>query len=99
MPHANELLIPPKAQADPKGVELLRAWGVAGGLHVSLAAEVWKDAGNWGIMLADVIRHLGDAYHQIHDADPAVTTERILALLHAEFDSPTDTPTGGTVDR
>jgi len=98
MPHPNELLIPPKAQTDPKGVELLRAWGAAGGLHISLAAEVWPDAGHWGIMLADVVRHLADAYHSIHGTDPAVTTERILALFQAEWESPTDTPTGRIVE-
>ncbi|HRE81056.1 MAG TPA: DUF5076 domain-containing protein [Opitutaceae bacterium] len=97
MSHPNELLIPPKANADQNGVELLRAWGAAGGLQVSLAAEVWDDAGNWGVALADVIRHLGNAYKETQGIDERETVSRIMKTLVAELRGPTDKPTGSVL--
>lgn len=96
--HKGEIRIPPIAEKDSSGVEILRAWVADGGFHVSLKPEVWNDAGAWGIALADIVRHLSDAYHGRQGSDKKETTEHILALLHAELDSPTDEPTGCFVD-
>ena len=94
-----ELVIPAKAQADPNAVEMLRAWIADSGLHVSISPGIWQDSGHWGIALADIIRHLADAYQQTHGAAPSDTVARIFALLRAEFASPTDTPSGSFIER
>ena len=94
MVHAHELVIPPTAEKDESARELLRAWGVAGGLHVTLAPDLWDEPGNWGIALADITRHLSDAYAELNGIDKAETIQRIRMLFDAELDSPTDEPTG-----
>src|SRR5258708_3868323 len=98
MAHKGELLIPSIAANDPNGVEVIRAWVAEKRLHVSLAPEVWKDPSAWGIALADIVRHLADAYSQTQGIEQKDTVQRIFSLLCAELDTPTDTPTGGFVE-
>ncbi len=65
-----ECIIPKEALDDPKSRELLRAWVAHQALHVSLfIPDEWEDPGHWGVALADVIRHLADAYHQSQGVD------------------------------
>ena len=97
MGHQNELLIPPIAENDSGGVEIIRAWVAEKGLHVSLSPNVWKDPAAWGIALADVIRHLADAYKKSQDLNKEEVVQRILAGINAEIGSPTDEPTGDYV--
>jgi hypothetical protein len=94
MSHPHELLIPPKALANPQAREFLRAWAVDKGLQVSL--KPYPDAGvsAWGIILADILRHVADAHQQSEGADREQTIREILSVFMAEFDSPTDTPHG-----
>ena len=93
-----ELCIPPAALDDQKSGEVLRAWIAKKGLHCALNVDVWDDLGNWGIMLADVARHVANARHELDGADPAETIRKIRALFDAELDSPTDEPTGDFIE-
>ncbi len=94
MAHSHELIVPPVAENDESARELLRAWGVGGGLHVTLASNLWDEPGNWGIALADIARHLSEAYAELKGIEKAETIRRIRILFDAELDSPTDEPTG-----
>jgi hypothetical protein len=94
----NELIIPPNAQEDPNSFEIIRCWVASNALHVSLKPGTWEDPGAWGIALADVIRHLADAYNKSHGRDKAETVRRILSLQMAEFNSPTDDPSGNFIE-
>ena len=95
----NQLIIPAAAHADANSREVIRAWVVDGGLHVSVfIPDGWHDPGNWGIALCDVARHLADAYRQQYGSDPQKTLQRIHDAFLAEFSSPTDSPSGGFVD-
>jgi len=62
--------------------------------HVSLRVSAWDDPGTWGIMLADLARHVARAYAQDKGLDQAETLNRIHAVLAAKIKSPTDDPTG-----
>jgi len=53
----------------------------------------------WGIALADVTRHLADAYHQTHGLALDESIRRIQEGMTAELSAPTDQPTGGFVER
>ena len=97
MTHPHELIVPPAAANDESARELLRAWAVGGGLHVTLAPSLWDEPENWGIALADVTRHLADAYAELKGTDRADTIQRIRQLFDAELDSPTDEPIGSFV--
>src|SRR5512133_1711499 len=95
----NECPIPPEAITDPNGGEILRAWVAHEALHVSLRIpDEWEDPGHWGVALADVMRHLADAYQKSQGVAPQVTIARIQEMIAAELASPTDKPTGGFID-
>jgi uncharacterized protein DUF5076 len=95
MKNKNELVIPGAAEHDPNAFELLRVWVANQGQHVSLRTGVWKDPAAWGIMLADLARHVANSYHDDAALDQFQTLDRIKAGLYAELGSPTDAPVGG----
>ena len=90
----NPMPIPDAAKSDPNSVEMLRVWIAHEGQHVSLRVDVWDDPAYWGVMLADLIRHITNAYHQQYGVDRDQILARIRAHLDAEFESPTDEPRG-----
>jgi Domain of unknown function (DUF5076) len=99
MSKKHECLIPAEALVDPKSREILRAWVANEALHVSLfIPDAWEDPGHWGVALADVTRHLADAYHKSQGADPKQTIQRIQEMIVAELAEPTDNLTGGFVE-
>jgi hypothetical protein len=87
------LHIPPEA-FEKGGVEVLRAAIIDEGLHVSLQ-RAFDDPGVWGVMLADIARHVARAYAYASatGADEDEIAEEIRRLFIAEFDAPTDTGT------
>lgn len=88
-----ELPIPPDA-ATGNSTELARVWTDGGESYVSIATGVFEEPGIWGIMLADLARHAANAYAQSEGRDPEEVLKRIKALFDAEWEAPTDTPTG-----
>jgi hypothetical protein len=92
--HKGGLTIPPDAAKDTKAVELARVWAAGGKQHVALRADVWSDPAAWGIMLADLARHVARALEQTQGQPQAKTLARIRAGFDAEWTSPTDRPTG-----
>jgi hypothetical protein len=85
-PVFDALHVPPEA-FDKGGVEVLRAVIVDGALHVSLR-RAFDDPEAFGMMIADITRHVGRIYA---DKFPeGETVERIRAIYDAEMDAPTD---------
>ena len=86
---------PPAATRDNASFELLRVWVAEQGQHVSLRAGAWEDPFAWGIVLADLARHIVNA-ESLHrkDLDEVAFLERLLEGFQAEIDSPTDEPEG-----
>src|ERR1700688_3024428 len=66
------LELPPAAQRDKASFEVLRVWIAEQGQHVSIRSGAWEDPFAWGIVLADLARHITLA-HQLQNkgADPA----------------------------
>jgi hypothetical protein len=89
-----DLVVPSEVEADAKAREVLRAWVANGGLVCALRPETWPDASSWGIVLADVTRHVANAVRDLKGDDPAATVEKIRALYNAELGNPTDEPAG-----
>ena len=86
VPAFDALNVPPAA-LEQGGVEVLRAVIVDGALHVSLR-RAFDDPEAFGMMIADITRHVGRIYA---DKFPeAETVERIRAIYDAEMDAPTD---------
>src|SRR5436853_1522321 len=87
-PIFDALVIPPTA-LEQGGVEVLRAAIVDGGLHVSLR-RAFDDPEAWGMLIADLARHVARIYATEDKFPEEETIERIRALFDAEMDSPTD---------
>jgi hypothetical protein len=88
LPVFDALVIPPTA-LDQGGVEVLRAAIVDGGLHISLR-RAFDDPEAWGMLIADIARHVARIYATEGKFPEEQTLERIRALFNAEMDSPTD---------
>jgi hypothetical protein len=87
-----ELELPPIAKPNPQALEVLRVWAVPGQPQQLTLKTTWKDAGAWGLLLADVARHAANAYGK-EGHNPAEVLARMRQLLDMELSKPTDTPT------
>lgn len=87
--------IPAAAQRDKASFEVMRVWIAEQGQHVSIQSGAWEDPFAWGIVLADLARHIALA-HQMQNSkiDPEAFLERLLEGFQAEIDNPTDEPEG-----
>ena len=99
MSKTNALEIPPTVEGDPRATEVARIWAAHGQQHVHLRSGLWADAGNWGIMLVDLARHVANAYEQDGRGDYFEALARIREIFDAEWDSPTDIARGTLTDK
>jgi hypothetical protein len=88
VPVFDALHIPPAA-LEQGGVEVLRAVIIDGGLHVSLR-RAFDDPEAWGMLIADVARHVARVYATEDKFREEETLARIRAIFEAEMDAPTD---------
>ena len=86
---------PPAAAKDKASFELLRVWVAEQGQHVSLRSGAWEDPFAWGIVLADLARHIvnGEVI-QLTKFESVAFLQRMLEGFQAEIESPTDEPEG-----
>ena len=87
----NELPPPPQAFS-AEAQEVLRAWVVDGGLHVSMMRS-FDDPMVWGVLLADVARHAARIYAGEDGRTEDDVTRVIASTFRSEISSPTDTGT------
>ena len=97
MAGTDQLIIPDAAKQDPGSFEILRIWVANHGQHVSLRTGVWNDPAAWGILLADLAKHVVNSYQESAGLDKAKVLARIKTALDAELASPTDDPSGEIV--
>jgi hypothetical protein len=95
----DQLVIPDAAESDPNSIELVRVWVANKGQHVSLKTGVWEDPFAWGMMLADLAKHVSKAYAMTANMDAAQALARVKAGFAAETGMPTDEPKGGILGR
>ena len=93
-----ELAKPPETSTAEKAMEVMRAWVIDGALHVSLMPTAFEKKEAWGILLADVTRHIANALAEAKGLDNAETVAVIANLYNRELNRPTDEPTGEFVD-
>ena len=94
------LVVPPAAQRDENAVQMLSAWIAERGLHCSLNVGMWEAEGHneaaaWGVLLADVVRHLANAIRAERGVNSATTVEAIVDSLLDELNKPTSEASGG----
>src|SRR5688572_22160669 len=92
-----ELVIPPIAAGSNTSKEILRAWVADNSLHCSLVPTAWDDPSAWGIVLADVAKHVANAVHEERGISVEDTLDSIKHMFNAEMLNPTDEPKGDFV--
>ena len=95
------LTVPPAARRDDAAVQMVSAWIAERGLHCSLNIGMWEAEGHneakaWGILLADIVRHVANAVEESKGEDRAQVATAIVQSLSAELDSPTSKATGAS---
>ncbi len=89
------LSIPAAAQRDKASFEVLRVWIAEQSQHVSIRSGAWEDPFAWGIVLADLARHVALAHKlQNEGTDEEAFLARLLEGFQAEIENPTDEPEG-----
>jgi hypothetical protein len=96
MPPFDALNAPPVA-LEKGGTEILRGAIVEGGLHISLR-RAFDDPEAWGMVIADLTRHVARIYATESKIPEERTIERIRNLFDAEMDAPTDPGTTSAVN-
>jgi Domain of unknown function (DUF5076) len=94
-PVFDALHIPPAA-LEQGGVEVLRAVIIDGGLHVSLR-RAFEDPEAWGMLIADVARHVARVYATESQMSEEQTLARVRAIFDAEMDAPSDPGTTSAI--
>jgi hypothetical protein len=84
----NELPPPPEAFAE-EASEVIRAWVVDGGLHVSMMKS-FDEAEVWGVLLADIARHAANIYAREDGGSVDEVLARIAGVFRSELMDPTD---------
>ena len=84
-------LAPPDglAAAD-RALEIVRVWIVSDHQEFVIRPRVWKDPAAWGILLADLMRHIAQATVEHEGKDLHAVLARIREGLEAELAVPTD---------
>ncbi|MBH0236551.1 DUF5076 domain-containing protein [Methylobrevis albus] len=90
----DELPVPADVQIEG-GSEVLRAFISDGGLSVSLIRG-FDEPDTWGLLLVDVIRHVSRAFNAEDGVSEAEVEARIVRMMMAELENPTDLGTTST---
>ena len=86
---SRSLVVPPQIGENSDSVEILRVFKTSDHQKFISKADVWEDPAAWGILLADLVTHLSEAYALEKGVEPKVARERILHALQMELDFPT----------
>ncbi len=78
---------------------MLSAWIAERGFHCTLNVGFFDGQGHdeaegWGVFLADLVRHIGNAWADDRGKPAAETVAAVLKSLNAELDEPTSKVTG-----
>ncbi|MDR2960567.1 MAG: DUF5076 domain-containing protein [Stenotrophomonas sp.] len=101
----NERPIPEAALEDENSVEMLRVWIAAKALHCSMTVGMYKETSRiseekaWGVILADVARHLSKALESGYGADARTALSAIRERFNEELNEPTSGIDGGFITR
>jgi hypothetical protein len=76
--------VPEVVQADPSAEAILSVWSVRDGQVFSVRVQHWDDPAAWGILLADLARHIARGYAEEGSRTEEVSLQRLMAGLRAE---------------
>lgn len=101
----NERPIPEAALEDENSIEMLRVWIAAKKLHCSMKVGMYKETSKiseekaWGVILADVARHLSKALESGYGVDARIALSAIREGFNDELNESTSGVDGGFLRR
>lgn len=99
----NERPVPAAALEDENSVEMLRVWIASRAIHCSMKVGMYKGTSNvaedtaWGVILADVARHIASALQSGYGMDEESVLSAIKNRFNEEIGDPTSDLKGGFV--
>lgn len=87
-----EIRPPKRLLNDPSAKEILRVWRTNAGQVFVARIEGWPDPAAWGLLLADLARHVAQAYASEQPRSIENALERVVAGLNAELSLPRSSP-------
>lgn len=78
----------PDVSKNSRAMELIRVWLIDGKPICVITPNLWEEPSAWGLLLADVIRHLGNAYAREGHCREAII-DRIKHVFDIECNNPT----------
>jgi len=93
------LAVPLAALRDDNAIQMLSAWVAEQGLHCTMKVGMWHAEGrcesaSWGILLADVVRHLANALQSEIGTNADDSVDQIVESLLQELNAPTSEVSG-----
>ena len=76
------LPVPDTVTADESSIEIVRVWGANNEQHITIDVGTWDEPLGWGLLLADLARHIAIAYGEEGD----VSVAEALALIKQRMD-------------
>lgn len=101
----NQRPIPEPALRDKDAVEMLRVWIAERSLHCSIKIGMYRDTINiaeekaWGIILADVAKHVANALESGYATNAAESLQKIRESFMVELGASTSEATGDFLRR
>jgi Domain of unknown function (DUF5076) len=83
-----EELEAPDISENTRAMELIRVWLIDGRPTCVITPNLWEDPSAWGLLLVDVMRHLGKAY-SIEGHSREAIIARIKHVFDIEYNNPT----------
>jgi len=77
--------VPEHVTADPEASEGLRVCTVRDGQIFSVRVERWDDPAAWGMLLADLARHIARSYAEAGARTEPAAFQRVIAGFRAEL--------------
>ena len=78
----------PDIMSGVRSMELTRIWLVDGAPRFIITPNLWEDPASWGLLVADLMGHIANAYEQAGHERPKVLA-RIKQAFDAEWSAPT----------
>lgn len=79
--------VPPEVKGEARAREILRVWRLPTSQVFSARVETWPDPAAWGLLLADLARHIARSYAELGTHSETAALERLVAGWHAEMES------------
>lgn len=85
---SHQLIVPQVALDDPESFEILRVWAAGGEQCVTIRTELQGGPEDWGFLLAQLARHMANAYNLQQSLDRSEALSRIKLGFDKEWERP-----------